>query len=195
MTPVSIAILSMSMSADAFAAAMCRGAYQKPRFVTALKAGLVFGVIEAITPLLGWSIGMLASSFVSGIDHWIAFCLLGIIGAKMLIEGIWREEEIEHGGEICPPENRRGGIVSLVLTAIGTSIDAAAVGVSLAILGVNILLIAACIGLATFTMATIGLLLGRVVGARFGPIAEIIGGFALMALGVVIVLEHLGYLS
>ena len=187
MTPGAIAVLSLSMSTDAFAAAVGRGASHRPDWRSAVKAGAVFGVIEAVTPLIGWSLGLAAAGFVERIDHWIAFFLLALVGGKM----IWEASR--------PAEARaapvRAGPWALIATAVGTSIDAAAVGVGLAFLGADIWVIAASIGLTTFALTTIGMLIGRRIGARFGKAAELVGGVALIALGTTILLEHLGFLA
>lgn len=193
MTPVAIAILSLSMSADAFAAAIGRGAQHRPTLPQALRSGLVFGVIEAITPLIGFALGVAAASFVAAIDHWIAFGLLGAVGGKMIWEALKPEDEAEEEAEAKKAVSR--GLVALVATAVGTSIDAGAVGVGLALLGENIWLIAACIGLTTFALATLGLLIGKAAGTRLGKIVELVGGVALIALGLKILLEHLGLLA
>lgn len=190
-TPAAIAVLAFSMSADACAAAMARGAATRPRFWTAIKSGAVFGTIEAITPLLGWAIGLVASTYIAAVDHWVAFALLGAVGGKMVLESIRRLRNPEGEGE----EPRSAGVVSLVLTALATSIDAAAVGVTLALVNVNIVSVALAIGATTFTLATAGLLVGRAVGARFGPIIEVIGGLGLIAIGLGILLEHTGYIG
>lgn len=185
-TPLSIAVLSLSMSADAFAASIGRGASQRPSVAVALKGGLVFGVVEAITPLVGWALGLAAASYVAAVDHWIAFLLLGVVGGKMVWEGF--QPESEDAGEWA----RRSSPWTLVATAVGTSIDAAAVGVSLAFLGSDIVTIALSIGFATFAMTTVGMLIGRAVGHRMGKIVEVLGGLALIVLGTSILVEHLG---
>lgn len=191
MTPAAIAVLAFSMSADACAAAMARGAATRPRFWTAIKSGAVFGVIEAITPVLGWAVGLIASAYIAAVDHWVAFILLGAVGGKMVLESLQRLRSPQIEGE----EPRKGGLLSLVLTAMATSIDAAAVGVTLALVNVNIVSVALSIGATTFTLATAGLLVGRSVGARFGPVVEVIGGLGLIAIGLGILLEHTGYLG
>jgi len=188
MTPGAIAILSLSMSTDAFAAAVGRGASHRPSLGSALRAGLVFGVIEAVTPLVGWTLGLVAAGLVEKIDHWIAFALLAAVGGKMIWESFQRVDEEEHAP-------RRTGVMALVATAIGTSIDAAAVGVGLAFLGVNIWIIAASIGLTTFALTTIGMMIGKAVGVRFGKRAELLGGLALIGIGSTILAEHLDLLS
>lgn len=193
MSPVAIAILSVSMSADAFAAAIGRGARHRPTLAQALRSGLVFGVIEAITPLIGFALGVAAAAFVAAIDHWIAFGLLGAVGGKMIWEALKPEDEAEEEAAAAKAASR--GLIALVATAVGTSIDAGAVGVGLALLGENIWLIAACIGFTTFALATLGLLIGKAAGTRLGKIVELVGGVALIALGLKILLEHLGFLA
>ena len=183
MTPIAIAILAISMSVDAFAAAIGRGAsLERVRLGDAMRTGIVFGTIEAITPLIGWGAGLLAAGYITAVDHWVAFALLGLVGGRMLLEAFRREEE-------AVPSAR--SFWMLCVTALGTSIDAMAVGVSLAFLDVNIWLIAAAIGFATFCMATGGMLAGRLLGSRMGRIAEGIGGVALILLGCSILYEHL----
>jgi putative Mn2+ efflux pump MntP len=194
MSPVAIAVLSVSMSADAFAAAIGRGAQHRPTVPQALRSGLVFGVIEAITPLIGFALGVAAAGFVAAIDHWIAFGLLGAVGAKMIWEALKRDEEAVEAADASGKAASRG-LLALVATAVGTSIDAGAVGVGLALLDANIWLIAACIGFTTFALATLGLLVGKAAGARLGKIVELVGGVALIALGLKILLEHLGVLA
>jgi len=194
MTPVAIAVLSLSMSADAFAAAIGRGAQHRPTLPQALRAGLVFGVIEAVTPLIGFALGVAAAGFVAAIDHWIAFGLLGAVGGKMIWEALKPDEEAEED-ETATGRAASRGLLALIATAVGTSIDAGAVGVGLALLGANIWLIAACIGFTTFTLATLGLLIGKAAGTRLGKIVELVGGVALIALGLKILLEHLGVMT
>jgi len=193
MTPVAIAILSLSMSADAFAAAIGRGAQHRPSLPQALRSGLVFGVIEAITPLIGFALGVAAARFVEAVDHWIAFGLLGAVGGKMVWEALKPDDGADEEGDARKAASR--GLIALVATAVGTSIDAGAVGVGLALLDENIWLIAACIGGTTFALTTIGLLIGKAAGTRLGKIVELVGGVALMALGLKILLEHLGLVA
>lgn len=189
MTPGAIAVLSISMSTDAFAAAVGRGASLRPTVPGAFKAGLVFGVIEAITPLIGWGLGLVAAGFVEKVDHWIAFALLAAVGGKM----IWEAAKAEPEGD--EPASKRSGAGALIATAIGTSIDAAAVGVGLAFIGANIWVIAASIGFTTFCATTAGMLIGQAIGTRLGKIAELVGGIALIGLGSAILLEHLGIIA
>lgn len=191
MTPAAIAVLAFSMSADACAAAMARGAATRPRFWAAVRSGAVFGAIEAITPLLGWVLGVAAASYVAAVDHWVAFGLLGAVGGRMVVESLRRLKE----PTAAEDEPASGGLASLVLTAIATSIDAAAVGVTLALVNVNIVAVALAIGATTFLLATTGLLIGRAIGTRFGPLVELFGGLGLIAIGLGILLEHTGYIG
>ena len=131
-------------------------------------------------------LGIVAAGLVEKVDHWIAFGLLAVVGGKM----IWEASKPRDADEDAGP--RRSGPWALIATAIGTSIDAAAVGVGLAFIGADIWLIAASIGCTTFVLTTVGMLIGKSVGARFGKTAELLGGIALICLGVGILLEHLG---
>lgn len=186
LSPVAIAVLAITMSADSFAAAVGRGAARqapgRAPMREALTTGLVFGLIEALTPVIGWAAGMVASRHVAVIDHWIAFALLCGVGLHTA-----------HGALFPAPERRpsRASPWPLVATAVGTSLDAMAVGVSLAVLNADIVTIAAAIGLATFLLSSGGVLVGRMLGDRFGRLAELAAGVLLCGLGVVILIEHL----
>ena len=178
-------LLAFGMSMDAFAVSISKGAaLHKPKFSEALRTGLIFGAVEATTPLIGWALGMLASQFVLAWNHWIAFALLVFLGGRMLIEG-WRADDDE---EQTPP--RRNGFWLLVTTAIATSLDAMAVGVGLAFLQVNIILTALTIGCATLIMTTLGIMVGRFIGPLLGKRAEILGGIVLIGIGVQILWSH-----
>lgn len=185
MNPISLILLALAMSTDAFAAALGKGSsLHKPRFSEALRTGLIFGVIEAITPIIGWGIGQAATRFVADWDHWIAFVLLLALGLHMIYNGIKQEHEEQEKAS-------QHSFMVLAVTAFATSIDALAVGVGLAFVDVNILVAAGAIGLATMTMVTIGVMLGRVLGTLVGKRAEIVGGVVLMLVGATILYEHL----
>ena len=189
MNPFSILLIGLAMSTDAFAAAIGKGAaMRRPRLPDALRAGLIFGVIEAITPLLGWLLGRATSQYVEAFDHWIAFVLLGALGVHMIVAGLRpdAEEETQDAGD-----NRHHRFWTLAATGLATSIDAAAVGVSLAFLDVHIGVVALVIGLCTLVMVTLGIMLGRVLGALVGKRAEIVGGVILIVIGASILYEHL----
>jgi putative Mn2+ efflux pump MntP len=185
MNPLSIAAIAFAMSTDAFAAAIAKGAaLQRPSWREALRTGTIFGVIEAVTPLVGWLIGSAAAKYASEWDHWIAFTLLVGLGARMMWVG-FRSDESDVDER---PESHSFWI--LALTGLATSIDALAVGVGLAFVDVHIGWVATAIGLATFAMVTIGVMLGRVLGAIAGKRAEILGGLLLIGIGTAIVFEH-----
>lgn len=185
MSPLSIAMLAASLSVDAFAVALGRGAtLHRARFSEALRTGLVFGIIEMITPLIGWVAGVVVVDYVRAIDHWIAFALLSAVGGHMILNALRRKDE---KGDTSP---RNRSIILLLATAIGTSIDAMAVGVSLAFLNVNILVIAGAIGFTTLVMVTVGMMAGRLIGERFGHYAEVAGGLVLVTFGVCILISH-----
>ncbi|WP_437888596.1 manganese efflux pump MntP [Phytobacter sp. V91] len=178
-------LLAFGMSMDAFAASIGKGAtLHKPRFSEALRIGLIFGVIETLTPLIGWGMGMLASQFVLEWNHWIAFVLLVFLGGRMVLEGFRGE------GDDPQDAPRRHGFWLLVTTAVATSLDAMAVGVGLAFLQVNILTTALAIGCATLIMSTLGMMLGRFIGPLLGKRAEILGGVVLIGIGVQILWGH-----
>ncbi len=178
-------ILAFGMSMDAFAASIGKGAtLHKPPLREALRTGLIFGVIEACTPLIGWSLGLIASRYIMEWDHWIAFTLLGCLGVRMVINGFKQQPN-------AMPLLGQHSLRVLVTTAIATSLDAMAIGVGLAFLEVNILHTAMIIGMATMLMATLGMLLGRFIGPMLGKKAEIIGGVILIGIGCNILYAHL----
>jgi putative Mn2+ efflux pump MntP len=180
------AVLSLAMSTDAFAAAVGKGAaLHKPNWREALRTGLIFGVIEGVTPVIGWALGQVAAPYVSAWDHWIAFVLLGVLGVRMIWAGLSQAQE-----EVSKPASHSFWV--LAITGFATSIDAMVVGVGLAIMGADIVMTAAAIGLSTFIMVTIGVMLGRVLGVIAGRRAEIVGGIVLIGIGCLILYEHIG---
>jgi putative Mn2+ efflux pump MntP len=183
---ISVALLSLAMSTDAFAAAVGKGtALEKPRWSEALRTGAIFGVIEGLTPLAGWALGLTAANYVKAWDHWIAFVLLGALGLRMVFAGFQAPEADE------PQKPSRHGFWLLAVTGFATSIDAMVVGVGLAFLNVDILPVAAAIGFTTFVLVTIGVMVGRVLGAVAGKRAEALGGVLLIGIGATILFEHL----
>ena len=192
MSPFSILLIGLAMSTDAFAAAIGKGvAMGRPRLSDALRTGLIFGVIEAITPVLGWLLGKAAAVYVQAWDHWIAFALLLGLGLHMIANGLGKEDE-----EPDAPAAGNGNARSfwlLALTGLATSIDAAAIGIGLAFLEVHIGIVALVIGLCTFVMVTIGVLLGSKLGEMAGKRAEVLGGIVLIVIGAGILYEHLGH--
>jgi len=184
---ISTAALAMAMSTDAFAAAVGKGtALHKPRWSEALRTGAIFGIIEAITPLAGWALGLAAVNTLKAWDHWIAFALLGALGIHMVVASFKSDEPAA-----TQDKPTRHSFARLAITGFATSIDAMAVGVGLAFIDVNIVPVAAAIGLTTFVMVTLGVMLGRVLGAVAGKRAELLGGIVLFAIGATILYEHL----
>ena len=186
MNPASVALLALAMSTDAFAAAIGKGiALQKPRWSEALRTGAIFGTIEALTPIAGWLLGLAAARYITAWDHWIAFVLLGGLGLRMIRAGLSPPDPDDS------PRPSRHSFWLLAATGFATSIDAMAVGVGLAFLDINIFPVAATIGFTTFLLVTVGVMLGRVLGAAAGKRAEIAGGLLLIGIGTAILYEHL----
>lgn len=187
MSPLSIFLIAIAMSTDAFAAAVGKGATMRnPRLPEALRAGLIFGTIEGLTPVLGWALGSAASRYITAWDHWIAFALLAALGAHMIHAGF----QPDAGDDDDAP--RRHGFWALATTGLATSIDAMAVGVGLAFLDAEIAVVALVIGLTTLAMVTLGIMLGRTLGRMAGKRAEVGGGVLLILIGAAILYEHLG---
>ena len=184
MTFAAIVLLALAMSTDAFAAAVGKGiALRQPRWNEALRTGLIFGVIEALTPIIGWALGRLGANYVSAWDHWIAFALLTALGLRMIVTALRPAAE--------PTEKpTKHSFWGLAVTAVATSIDAMAVGAGLAFLDIAIVPIALAIGFATFAMVTIGVMVGRVLGRIAGRWAEAAGGVVLIGIGTVILWQH-----
>jgi putative Mn2+ efflux pump MntP len=180
------AALAFAMSTDAFAVAIGKGAaLQRPHVKEALRTGAIFGVIEGLTPLIGWALGQAAAPYLEAWDHWIAFVLLGFLGLRMLREALIGEDVEEEDKPV------RHSFWLLALTGFATSIDAMAVGVGLAFMDADILSTAAAIGFCTFMMVTLGVMLGRALGRVVGKRAELAGGVVLIAIGSMILYQHL----
>ncbi len=188
MNPLSILLIGLAMSTDAFAAAIGKGAAMtRPRLPQALRAGLVFGVVEAITPVIGWLLGSATSRFIEAWDHWIAFFLLAALGLHM----IWQALHASRDAAAEEADDNGGSLVKLAIAGLATSIDAMAVGVGLAFADVHIAVVAIVIGVCTFVMVTLGIMLGRALGMIIGRRAEIAGGVILIIVGAAILHEHL----
>jgi len=186
MNVATLTILGLSLSVDAFAAAMGKGAAaDRPRFKDALKVGAYFGFFEAITPAFGWAMGLAVSSWFAAVDHWIAFGLLAAVGGNMIRQGLSTAAEEE------APKKGQFGPMQLILTALATSIDATAVGVGLAVVDVNIVLACVIIGTVSGLVATTGVMIGKKAGPLLGRRAEILGGVALIGIGIKILIEHM----
>ncbi|MBS5672420.1 MAG: manganese efflux pump [Firmicutes bacterium] len=181
-------ILAVGLSMDAFAVAICKGlAIRKVSLKHAAWVGLWFGGFQMLMPLLGF---LLANSFAQAIasfDHWIAFLLLAVIGGNMLKEAFSKDEETTDAS-FAPRV--------MLLLAVATSIDALAVGITLALLpGVNIAAAVLFIGCITFILSAVGLKVGNVFGLKYKNKAEMVGGTILILMGLKILLEHLGLIQ
>ena len=180
-------LLGFGVSMDAFAVSICKGLSTKRAGLKQMSTcGLWFGGFQALMPLIGYFLGALFYNAISKFDHWIAFGLLALIGVNMLREAFSKEEECAD----CQCEDF--SFKTMFVMAIATSIDALAVGISLAMAGgVNIWLAIGLIGVITGLMAALGVKIGNVFGAKFEKKAEIAGGVILVLLGLKILLEHL----
>lgn len=181
---IALLLLAVALAMDAFAVSLCQGAAVR-NAGQALKIALAFGIAQGLMPLIGWALGIAFSSWFAAVDHWIAFILLAGIGAKMIHEG--RSEKDE---ETKPALTG----MALVAAAVATSIDAAAAGVTLPALGVDVMTACAIIGAVTFILCLIGAMGGAKLGSRLGNRAEILGGVVLIGLGAKILAEHSGWI-
>lgn len=185
-------LMGVGLSMDAFAVSVCKGlAMRKVNKKQAIVIGLFFGGFQALMPLLGWSLGIQFEQYITSIDHWIAFILLGFIGGKMIVEAVKPDDESVEVKEMDPPLN----IKEMFVLAIATSIDALAVGITFAFLDYPIVESIIIIGITTFVISTIGVYIGNFFGSKYKQKAELAGGIILVLLGVKILLEHLGVLA
>jgi len=176
-----ILLTAFALSLDCFAVALAAGIPGgRGRLRAAARIALAFGAFQAAMPVLGWLAGESVIAYISGIDHWIAFSLLVLVGARMIREGAVGEERslsLDTG--------------SLLVLSVATSIDALAVGVSFAFLGTGILLPSLVIGLLTFAVSFLGAVLGGAASERWGRAMDILGGLVLIGIGIRILVEHL----
>ena len=183
---IELFILAVGLSMDAFAVSVCKGlAMKKAPAKAMVLCGAWFGGFQALMPLIGFFLGTLFIDAISAIDHWIAFALLALIGINMLREALGKDEGEQTDADLS--------VRTMFLMAVATSIDALAVGISLAGVG-NIYLAVLLIGATTFALSAVGVKVGSVFGSKYEKKAEIVGGVILILLGVKILLEHLGVL-
>lgn len=174
---------ALGLAMDALAVSIASGAATASGTVfLALKLGLLFGFFQAFMPLVGWLAGTTVADAIAPYDHWVAFGLLGIVGGHMLLASL-------KAGEIKAPDT--ASLYVLLLLAIATSIDALAVGLTLSLLDVPVVLAASIIGLVTFGASFAGVFVGRFVGNRFESKAEFVGGIILLIIGTRILIDHL----
>ncbi|MBE6520142.1 MAG: manganese efflux pump [Thermoplasmata archaeon] len=181
---IAILLIAVGLAMDAFAVSLCKGlALRKVTLRNMLIAGLWFGGFQALMPIIGFYLGVSFYDLISAYDHWVAFFLLFLIGANMVREGLFGEEE-EVDADM--------GVKTMVLLAIATSIDALAIGISFAMTEDSIFLPALIIGLVTLVISMAGVKIGSLFGDRFGKKAEVLGGVILIVIGLKVLLEGLG---
>lgn len=187
---VELLLLAVGLSMDACAVSICKGlGMKKATLKEGAICGIWFGGFQALMPLIGFFLGSLFADAIVAIDHWIAFALLGIIGINMLWEAFSKKSD-------CCCEEADLSVKTMFIMAVATSIDALAVGISLAMAGnVNIFVAIAMIGVITFIMSCIGVKIGNIFGSRFEKKAQAAGGIILILLGLKILLEHLGVIG
>ena len=178
-------LLSIGLGMDAFAVSVCKGiSMKKMNWKKASLIGLYFGGFQAVMPILGYFFGTSFESFITNIDHWIAFILLVIIGAKMIQEAFQKDkDEDEYNEDIS--------VKAMLILSIATSIDALAVGITFAFLKVDLVLAFSLIGIITFILSVLGTKIGNRFGDKYKSKAELIGGIILILIGLKILLEHL----
>lgn len=188
MTFLELLLTAIGLSMDAFSVSVCKGLTTR-RFSwrIALTCGLWFGLFQALMPVIGYFLGSQFARYIEVIDHWIAFGLLFLIGANMIREAIWGQEDHGHNGTL--------DFKGMFLLAVATSIDALAVGVSFACIQVELWSSVLAIGITTFLFSVLGVKIGNLFGSKFEKPAGIIGGIILIIIGLKILLEHLGVIS
>ncbi len=181
--------IAVGLSMDAFAVSICKGLSTKDLKVKHyLTVGLWFGGFQALMPSIGYFLGSRFENYITSFDHWIAFILLGFIGANMIKEALAKEEEKDE-------ENDSFAFKTMLVLAVATSIDAMTVGIMFGLLpGVNIVWAVSFIGITTFIFSAAGLKVGNVFGLKYKSKAEFAGGLILILMGIKILLEHLGIL-
>lgn len=186
---IELFLIAVGLSMDAFAVAVCKGlSVQKLGWKHYLAVGLWFGGFQALMPSVGYLLGTTFEKYITSVDHWVAFVLLCLIGGNMLKEGFSKEEEKEADASF--------GFKSMLLLAVATSIDALAVGITLALLPeVNIFSAVGLIGATTFVLSALGLKVGNIFGLKYKSKAEVAGGIILILMGLKILLEHLGIIN
>lgn len=189
---VEFLLLGVGLAMDAFAVSICKGlAMRKVNKKQAVIIALFFGGFQAIMPVIGWLLCKGFQTYIEAFDHWIAFALLAFIGVKMIIETLREKEDDVVIEEMDPPLDMK----EMLILAIATSIDALAVGISLAALDRPIVESAAIIGVVTFVISIIGVYIGNFFGNRYKKRAELTGGIILVLIGVKILCEHMGWIA
>ena len=185
---VEMVLIAVGLAMDAFAVSVCKGLGMKRlNGRVAFVLAVLFGLFQGGMPVIGWFLGSQFMWLIEPVDHWIAFCLLGFIGTKMIWDALHEEDESAGATDYV-------AWGEFLMLAVATSIDALAVGISFAALNVGILLPVVVIGLVTCLLSLVGVVIGHVFGSRYEKPAQITGGVVLILIGVKVLLEHLGIL-
>lgn len=180
-------LTALSLSMDAFAVSVTKGmTLRKIDYKIATKIAFFFGFFQAAMPLIGWAFGIRFESYIKSIDHWIAVFLLTFIGIKMILDA--RDDDTTSSPTTL--DNKE-----LIVLSIATSIDALAIGVSFAFLNIDIVPVSIAIGIITFLMCFMGVLIGKKIGSLFKTYAQMFGGVILILIGINILNEHTGIIS
>ena len=183
---IEIIFIGIGLAMDAFAVSVCKGlSMKKINWKNAIIIAIYFGIFQALMPVVGYFLGTAFSSIVESVDHWIAFILLAAIGGNMIKEST--DDEVEK-------RNDNVDVRTMIVLAIATSIDALAVGVTFAFFKVNLVLAIILIGIITFALSILGVIIGNKFGDKLQNKAELTGGIILILIGLKILLEHLGIL-
>lgn len=184
---IELLLMGVGLAMDAFAVSICKGlAMRKVNKKQAVVIGLFFGGFQALMPFIGWLLGSQFESYITSIDHWIAFILLGFIGGKMIVEALKPEETVEIKEMDAPLD-----LKEMLLLAVATSIDALAVGITFAFLDYPIVEAISIIGITTFCISVGGVYVGNFFGNKYKNKAEFAGGLILVIIGLRILFSHL----
>ena len=182
---LAISLIALGLAMDAFSVAICKGlAMRKMELKKSVIIGLYFGIFQGVMPIIGYLLGGSFAEKIEAYDHWIAFGLLVLIGINMIREAFDKDEEV----------NDKVDFKSMIWLAIATSIDALTVGVTFSFLEVNIWFAALLIGIITYVLSIVGVMIGSKFGAKYKAGAEAIGGIILIVMGIKILLTHMGIL-
>ncbi len=176
-------LLAIGLSFDTFAVSISCGLIEKNiKFLRASRIAVIFAIFQAVMPIIGWMLGLSIKKYIAQVDHWIAFGLLSLVGIKMIYDSFKKDEE-----KNFKPQDLK----VILFLSIATTIDAFAIGITLAFLNVKLFLASFIIGAVTYTASMLGMLFGKNLGSRFGKKMEIIGGLMLIFIGAKILVDHL----
>lgn len=181
-----LGLLAVALAMDAFAVALVRGCVSRANWVQCALVGLMFGAAQGLMPLIGWGLGVAFRDLIATWDHWLAFGLLGVLGIRMIREGLQTAD-----ADAPDPTQTSLTFGALLIAAIATSIDAAAAGLTLDTFGFPVALSCAVIAGVTAILSFTGCAAGRRLGPLAGKRAELFGGLVLIALGTNLLFEHL----